>query len=127
MVYKLVLNGRNGWESIGAVASAFRLEYALNLVTEPKIGKIFVFTDLFMLRRFVENSLIKTNNPYLILKCESDPPEMALGMLDSRLTYSPTLLKIYWNEKKIPETGAVRGTYFVNWIKPIQVFEEFVH
>jgi len=115
LCYKIV--SEHGMKMTSPYAySEYKLEYALNEITKPKIGRIFVYKNL-------KEAMIMANTDLdwwdKILLCECD------GIRKQQTIYngwSPEY-EGFWNNGECAASVEGRNIYTADWIKPIRILD----
>lgn len=117
--YKVVQCIRNGFFSCSTIVT--KLAYVINHITRPQFGKIFVFQDLSLANKFIDNM----NDDFVILKCECGTLSPIKERLSTVYTTSNDI-RVWWksiNNKNFTKYYTPEGTYGTDWVKPIEVVE----
>lgn len=131
--FKVVRTNNVGeYFSIGQNCVKSALEYKIDVITRPYIGKLFVFANLAAAKRFC----IATEKT-AILKCETDKlygPELSQYQrlcVDDVNTQNLTCFWTLVSEDQdiafeledmwMTPSSLPKGTMFADWVKPIEV------
>lgn len=118
--YKVVLSKEGKFYSSNTPLGCGRLQYKIGQKTSPKIknSKIFVFANVNDAKVFIN----KHNKSCLILKCICEYNSEKCERISASWFSIPEKID-FWKNTNNGFANKIYGTYFANWVKPVEIIE----